>query len=152
VPTSKASDPSRGRPVEVVPQQPEPRLIYSDGVGASTIISDPEDLKHAEDLILDKRGARLTWANTDMLVKFSHGVRLAEAEALHLVSMCTTIAVPKLLSAYILGGVGYIIMSYEKGEPFERYWDRASKTRTRTNSRATQELCSPNARHQGRFY
>ncbi|KAB8263662.1 hypothetical protein BDV32DRAFT_135880 [Aspergillus pseudonomiae] len=110
------------------PEKPKLHLIYSEDIGPPTIILDPEDLKNAEDLIPDKMGARLAWADTDMLVKFGHGVRLAEAEALHLVSKRTTIAVLKLLSAYILDGTGYIIMSYEHGTPFEQYWDNASET------------------------
>ncbi|KAE8327868.1 kinase-like domain-containing protein [Aspergillus sergii] len=97
-------------------EEPKLRLIYSEDIGPPTIILDPEDLKDAED------------ADTDMLVKFGHGVRLAEAEALHLVSKRTTIAVPKLLSAYILDGTGYIIMSYVHGTPFEQCWDNASET------------------------
>ncbi|KNG88550.1 hypothetical protein ANOM_002715 [Aspergillus nomiae NRRL 13137] len=107
--------------------EPQLRLLYSEDIGPPTIILDPADLKDAEDLIPDKMGARLAWADTDMLVKFGHGVRLAEAEALHLVSKRTTIAVPKLLSAYILDGTGYIIMSYEHGTPFNQYWDNASE-------------------------
>ncbi|OGM48216.1 hypothetical protein ABOM_002149 [Aspergillus bombycis] len=113
------------------PEEPQLRLIYSGDIGPPTIILDPEDLKDAEDLTPGKMGARLVWADTDMLVKFGHGVRLAEAEALHLVSRRTTIAVPKLLSAYILDGTGYIIMSYEPGTPFDQYWDNASQTEHR---------------------
>ena len=110
------------------PEEPKLCLIYSEDIGPPTIILDPEDLKDAEDLLPDKMGACLAWADTDMLVKFSHGVRLAEAEALHLASKRTTIAAPKLLSAYILDGTRYIIMSYEYGTPFEQYWDNASET------------------------
>ncbi|KAB8224489.1 kinase-like domain-containing protein [Aspergillus novoparasiticus] len=110
------------------PEEPKLRLIYSEDIGPPTIILDPEDLKDAEDLLPDKMGARLAWADTDMLVKFGHGVRLAEAEALHLVSKRTTIAVPNLLSACILDGTGYITISYEPGTPFEQYWDNASET------------------------
>lgn len=61
-----------------------------------------------------------------MVVKFGHGVRSAEAEALHLVSTCTTIATPKLLSAYILNDIGYIVMTYERGKSLQNYWDHAS--------------------------
>ncbi|KAJ1713919.1 hypothetical protein COH20_010355 [Aspergillus flavus] len=110
------------------PEEPELCLIYSEDIGPPTIILDPEDLKDAEDLLPDKMGACLAWADTDMLVKFSHGVRLAEVGALHLASKRTTIAAPKLLSAYILDGTRYIIMSYEYGTPFEQYWDNASET------------------------
>lgn len=59
-----------------------------------------------------------------MVVEF--GVRLAEAEALHLVSTRTTIAVPKLLGAYIFNDIGYIVMTYERGKPLQNYWDHAS--------------------------
>lgn len=103
------------------------RLIYSETIGPPTIILDPDDLQKADNLCPGKMGARIVLADSDMIVKFGHGVRLAEAVALHLASTRTTIAVPKLLSAYILDGVGYIIMSYEAGESLEQYWDRTSQ-------------------------
>ncbi|KAJ5719905.1 kinase-like domain-containing protein, partial [Penicillium malachiteum] len=113
------------------PKSPEaeeqaPRLIYSETIGPPSIILDPEDLPNAVDLCPNKMGARIVFVDSDTLVKYGHGVRLAEAEALHLVATHTTIAAPKLLSAYILDGVGYIVMSYELGEPLQDYWDRAS--------------------------
>lgn len=111
--------------VEVKGEQ-QIRLIYSETIGPPTIILDPDDLQTAEHLCPGKMGARVVFADSDMVVKFGHGVRLAEAEALHLASTRTTIAVPRLLSAYILDGVGYIIMSYEAGESLEQYWDRTS--------------------------
>ncbi|KAE8372113.1 hypothetical protein BDV26DRAFT_286230 [Aspergillus bertholletiae] len=81
------------------PEEPNLRLIYSADIGPPTIILDPHDLKDTEGLMPDKMGARLAWADTDILVKFGYGVRLAEAEALHLVSKRTIIVVPQLLSA-----------------------------------------------------
>ncbi|KAJ9302365.1 hypothetical protein DTO271G3_1231 [Paecilomyces variotii] len=86
------------------PMEPAPRLIYSETIGPPTIILDPEDLKTAKDLFPEKMGARVVFADSDMVAKFGHGVGLAEAEALHLVATRTTIPVPKLLSAYILDG------------------------------------------------
>ncbi|KAI2678101.1 hypothetical protein CBS147355_5102 [Penicillium roqueforti] len=109
-------------------EEQKPRLIYSDIIEPPSIILDPEDLPKATNLCPDKMGARVLFADSDTVAKFSHGVRLAEAEALHLASTRTTIATPKLLSAYILDGVGYIIMSYEVGEPLNKYWDRVPKT------------------------
>ncbi|KAJ5466077.1 hypothetical protein N7530_009864 [Penicillium desertorum] len=103
------------------------RLIYSEAIGPPSIILDPGDLQAADDLCPDKMGARLVFADSETVVKFGHGVRLAEAEALHLASTRTTIATPKLLSAYTLDGIGYIVMSYEAGEPLEQYWDRVSQ-------------------------
>lgn len=40
-----------------------------------------------------------------------------------LVSEKTSIPCPKVEAAYILDGNGYIIMSYEAGKPFDKYWD-----------------------------
>jgi aminoglycoside phosphotransferase len=105
----------------------EPRVIYSEDIGSPTIILDPEDLECAEDLCPNKMGARLVRADSNMVVKFGLGVRLAEAEALHLIAKKTTIAAPRLLSAYILDGTTYIVMSYEDGESLSSYWDRASE-------------------------
>ncbi|KAL5363868.1 hypothetical protein BJX96DRAFT_187327 [Aspergillus floccosus] len=87
------------------PEGTDPRLFYSETIGPPDIILDPEDLKTAEAV-------------------YGYEVRLAEAEAMFLVSKQTTIATPKLLSAYVLDGTGYILMSYEEGEPLAHYWDR----------------------------
>ena len=110
---------------EIESGQQEPRLIYSETIGPPSQILDPDDLPNAAKLCPDKMGASLAFADSDTIVKYGHGVRLAEAEALHLVSTQTTIAAPKLLSAYILDGTGYILMSYERGEALEHYWDRS---------------------------
>lgn len=115
------------RPEDLETEEQEPRLIYSEVIGPPPIILDPDDLQTADNLCPDKMGARIVFADSDTLVKFGHGVRLSEAEALYLASTRTTIATPRLLSAYVLDGVGYIVMSYEAGEPFEQYWDRASQ-------------------------
>lgn len=115
------------RPEDLETEEQEPRLIYSEVIGPPSIILDPDDLQTADNLCPDKMGARIVFADSDTLVKFGHGVRLSEAEALYLASTRTTIATPRLLSAYVLDGVGYIVMSYEAGEPFEKYWDRASQ-------------------------
>lgn len=59
---------------------------------------DPDDLPNK--LCPDKMGASLAFADSDTIVKYDHGVHLAEAEVLHLVSTLstqTTIAAPKLL-------------------------------------------------------
>lgn len=120
--------PEGREPEEQKPNEPEPRLIYSEVIGPPSIILDPGDLQTAEDLCPDKMGARIVFADSDTVVKFGHGVHLGEAEALHLASTRTNIATPQLLSAYILDGVTYIVMSYEVGEPLAQYWDRVSKS------------------------
>ncbi|OQD66787.1 hypothetical protein PENPOL_c004G05664 [Penicillium polonicum] len=114
-------------PEGLEPEEQKPRLIYSEIIGPPSIILDPGDLQTADSLCPDKMGARVVFADSETVAKFGHGVRLAEAEALHLASTRTTIATPRLLSAYILDGVGYIIMSYEPGESLAQYWDRVSK-------------------------
>ncbi|CAI7592795.1 unnamed protein product [Penicillium bialowiezense] len=113
------------------------RLIFSETIGPPSFVLDPSDLNKAEDLCRDKMGARVVFADSDMVVKFGHGVGLGEAEAMHLASTRTSIATPKLINAYILDGVGYIVMSYEAGEPLEQYLDRVPK---RDQDRAVQQL------------
>ncbi|KAF4761913.1 hypothetical protein N7455_003187 [Penicillium solitum] len=103
------------------------RLIYSELIGPPSIIPSPSDLQKADSLCPDKMGAHVVVADSETVAKFGHGVRLAESEALHLASTSTTITTPMLLSAYILDGVGYIVMSYERGESLAQYWDRVSK-------------------------
>ncbi|KAJ5361097.1 kinase-like domain-containing protein [Penicillium brevicompactum] len=108
-------------------EQSQPRLIFSEVIGPPSFVLDPVDLQKAEDLCRGKMGARVVFADSDMVVKFGHGVGLGEAEAMHLASTRTSIAVPKPINAYILDGVGYIVMSYEAGEPLEQYLDRVPK-------------------------
>lgn len=114
-------------PEGLEPEEQKLRLIYSEIIGPPSIILDPGDLQTAANLCSDKMGARVVFADSETVAKFGHGVRLAEAEAMHLSSTRTIIATPRLLSAYILDDVGYIVMSYERGESLERYWDRVSE-------------------------
>lgn len=83
---------------EIEPGKQEPRLIYSETIGPPSQILDPDDLPNK--LCPDKMGASLAFADSDTIVKYDHGVHLAETEVLHLVSTLstqTTIAAPKLL-------------------------------------------------------
>lgn len=107
------------------------RLLYSETIGPPSIVLDPKDLDVAEDLCppradLPRVGPRVVLADSDMVAKFGAGVRLAEAEAMHLAQTLTSVPVPKVLSAYVLNDICYIIMSYENGESLCSYWDRAS--------------------------
>lgn len=103
------------------------RLICSDFLGIPPFVLNPIDLQRARDICPSKSGSRLALVDSNLVVKYGHDVRLAEAEALYLVYARTTIAAPKIHAAYILDGVGYIDMSYEEGEPLEHYWDRVSE-------------------------
>ncbi|KAJ5789196.1 uncharacterized protein N7518_006207 [Penicillium psychrosexuale] len=125
--TASATNSGSTSPEGLETEEQKLRVIYSGVIGPPSIILDPDDLHRATCLCPDKMGARVVFADSETVAKFGHGVRLAEAEALHLASTRTTIATPRLLSAYILDGVGYIIMSYEVGESLGKYWDRVSK-------------------------
>ncbi|OJJ46503.1 hypothetical protein ASPZODRAFT_152010 [Penicilliopsis zonata CBS 506.65] len=124
----ETTTPAINCPKVVETEEPKLRLIYSETIGPPSIILDPDDLETAQPLCPDKMGARVVFADSDTVVKFGHGVGLGEAEAMHMASTRTTIAVPRLLSAYILDGVGHIVMTYEAGEPLAQYWDRVSTT------------------------
>ncbi|PWY77277.1 phosphotransferase enzyme family protein-like protein [Aspergillus sclerotioniger CBS 115572] len=88
---------------------------------------EPEPALDKSALFPERLGPRHVRVDSNTIVKYGPGVRLAEAEAMHLVSTHTSIPIPKLFSAYSLYGTCYIIMSDEKGEPFSKYWDRNSE-------------------------
>ncbi|EEQ30877.1 hypothetical protein McanMca71_003438 [Microsporum canis] len=114
------------------PDSPKPKGVqthfsYSKIVGFPSTMLDPKDLDDWPDLCPGKGGARVVHIDSGMLVKYGHGVRLAEAEAMHLVATSTTVAVPRLISAYILDDVCYIIMSFEEGKLLSSFWEHANE-------------------------
>ncbi|EEP81733.1 predicted protein [Uncinocarpus reesii 1704] len=100
---------------------------FSERIGFPTFILDPKDLETFPELYPGKGGARIVPIADGMLVKYGPGVRLAEAEALHLASTSTTIVTPQLIAAYILEDVCYIIMSYEEGAVLSDLWERTTQ-------------------------
>jgi len=105
----------------------ERRLSLSPRVGEPEYVLYPADLEDALDLCFEKSGARVVLIERDTVVKFCRTVRLAEAEAMHLISERTTIKSPRLKSAYILDDIGYIIMSFEAGRMLSDYGNDASE-------------------------
>lgn len=105
----------------------KPPLFYSKQIGLPPFVLDPKDLDKMEDLYPGKSGARIVPIDSGWLVKYGKGVRLAEAEALHLISTTTTIPVPRLIGAYILDDVCYIIMTHEAGVHLEYMWKEATE-------------------------
>ncbi|OAL64706.1 hypothetical protein A7C99_4140 [Trichophyton rubrum] len=117
---------------EPKPNTPEPKGIkthfnYSKVIGFPRTILDPKDLDDWPKLCPRKGGARIVHIDSGMLVKYGHGVRLAEAEAMHLVSTSTTVAVPHLISAYVLDDICYIIMSIAEGELLSSFLTHANE-------------------------
>lgn len=117
---------------EPKPNTPEPKGIqthfsYSKVIGFPNMMLDPKDLDDWPELCPGKGGARIVHIDSGTLVKYGHGVRLAEAEAMHLVSTSTTVAVPNLISAYVLDDICYIIMSFEEGKLLSSFWTQANE-------------------------
>jgi hypothetical protein len=82
------------------------RLVYSDVIGKPSYVLDPKWLVGCQNLCPNKMAARLVLSDANTVVKYGHGVRLAEAEAMHFVNANTTIAIPSLDVAYELDGIG----------------------------------------------
>lgn len=138
------------------PRNPEPVdqescLTYSESISPQSIILDSDDLQTAVNHCLSEMRACLAFADSDMIVKYDHGVCLAEAKALHLISTCMTIAAPKPLSAYILwhwihhdviwaGWISGVLL-----EPRLR-------GQAKLHSRTTVWLHEPNADYYRKFY
>lgn len=91
--------------------RPKLPLILSSKIGNPEFILDPDDLSDAWNLTPGKGGAKVIMIDRDTVVKYGSCAKLGEAEAMHLVAERTTIPTPRLKGAYILGGIGYIIMS-----------------------------------------
>ncbi len=102
------------------------RLLLSQRLGRPPYVLDPKDLPGQYNPCPDKLGAHIRQIDEQTLVKFGSNVRLAEAEAMHMVSEQTTVVCPQVIGAYILNEVGYIIMSFEQGEDLPQYWDKAA--------------------------
>lgn len=102
----------------------KPPLVMSRRVGRPSYILDPDDLADCE-----RFNRRVLRVDKTTVLKFGRDVRLAEAEAMHLVAQETSIACPKLIGAYILNGITYIIMSYEDGRPLDYCWENGTPER-----------------------
>ena len=109
------------------PQLQKPRLVFSKRVGTPPFVPDPKDLMAAYNPCPDKLGPCIGRIDEHTIVKFGDDVRLVEAEALHLVSTQTSIAVPRVDAAYVLEDECYIVMSYEGGEPLIWFWKEATE-------------------------
>ena len=124
-----SDDPASSPPKETKSQSPDVKLGYSFStvIGRPTHFFDPKEVELGYDLCPTKMGARIRLLrDRKAVVKYGKKVRLAEAEALHLVNTKTTIHAPKLDVAYIENGIGYIAMSYEPGEDLESAYYSAS--------------------------
>ena len=106
---------------------PKPKLVMSQLLGRPPYVLDPADLDDLPNPCPWKMGAAIRLIDDNMIVKYGSGVRLAEAEAMHIASHQTSVVVPRLEGAYILNDIGYIIMSWEEGEHLDTYWDEASE-------------------------
>jgi len=137
IPTPCTSSSTHPKDDTLEQPQPQKQLMYSARIGFPTYVLDPEELAAGADLFNGRLGARLVRPDDRTLVKFGKGLSMAEAEAMHLVQERTTIPAPRLENAYSIDGICYIIMTYEEGEPFVSYWEKAS---TENHDKAIQQL------------
>lgn len=96
-------------------------LLISRRIGTPKYVLNPEYLGDPS------LGKRIVRYYDDTIVKFGGSVRLAEAEAMHMIAEQTSIPVPRVIGAYLLEGICYIIMSFEKGQPLDVYWNSATE-------------------------
>ena len=107
-------------------------LLLSSRIGRPPYVLNPEDLHDCP-----RYTRRVIRVDKDTVLKYGRDVRLAEAEAMHLVAEKTTIACPKIIGAYVLDDITYIIMSYEEGREFSDIWETSEQT---VKDRLTQQL------------
>lgn len=93
--------------------------------------------------ILDKQGSRIVIQyNFLFVIKSGGGVRPAEAEALKLVSDCTSVPVPELFLSTFSPNHGSIHMSLIPGTPLEEKWDELDEAKKEFVCRQTWDLIS----------
>ncbi|KAI1118547.1 kinase-like protein [Nemania sp. NC0429] len=120
-------------PVVATPEQQEkPVLITSKQLGLPPYVVDPKDLGSAFNPFPDHSGCSFRQVDDDTIVKYGHGVTLAEAEAMDFISSHTSIKCPKVRGAYVLDNIGYILMSYENGRSLASFWESASEEEKET--------------------
>lgn len=122
-PLTTDRNPVSERPEHTPPRiPPHPPLIESKEMNYSRYVGMPElfcDAEYLANSTILKGG--VYW-NNEHVVKCSRNIRLAEAEAMKFVSENTTIPVPKITSAYIIDGIGHIIMDYIPGHTLAYAW------------------------------
>ncbi|KAL3476661.1 kinase-like domain-containing protein [Aspergillus californicus] len=85
-----------------------------------------EQLQSAVDLTPDRLNSKVLQISPSTVLKVGWRVGMHEAEALMLLAAKTTVPVPKVLSAYTIGDIGFILMSKIEGETLGSCWDSLS--------------------------
>lgn len=79
------------------------------------------------DLYPDRvHGSKILQLSDSKILKVGSDVGMGEAEAICLVSRKTSVPVPQLHNAYMIGDVGYILMDKVPGTPLTNCWDNMS--------------------------
>ncbi|KAJ9192301.1 hypothetical protein DTO164E3_8440 [Paecilomyces variotii] len=86
-----------------------------------------EEIRNGRDLCPHRvSGRKILEISGSMILKIGYGVSMGEAEAMCLVRNLTTVPVPKVLNAYMIEDIGFILMERVPGIPLEECWDRLS--------------------------
>ena len=109
-----------------------PPTLTSKLLGPPPYVLDPETLADSFNPFPGHRGRPFRQVDENTVVKYGSAVTLTEAEAMDFVSRQTSIRCPKVIGAYQLNGVTYIIMSFERGKSFESFWEDASEPERET--------------------
>lgn len=127
-------------------------------IGYPSLIYDPKDLvDKCLPWIVGKHHIRRTSAPDNYVVKYGSNIELYEAEVMHFVSTHTNLKVPKVIAAYVLWGITYIIMSNEAGVSLAKFWlDKGSSEADKNHvmeqlRQGFRELRSLSAEYIGRF-
>jgi aminoglycoside phosphotransferase (APT) family kinase protein len=65
--------------------------------------------------------------NESTILKVGYTVQMGEAEAMCLVRKTTSVPVPQVLNAYMIGDIGFILMEKIPGEPLDKCWAHLSR-------------------------
>lgn len=83
-----------------------------------------EEILKAKDLCPHRvSGRKLLEIGDSMILKMGYGVSIGEAEAMCLVRSLTSTPVPKVLNAYMIDDIGFILMERVPGVCLEECWE-----------------------------
>jgi aminoglycoside phosphotransferase len=105
-----------------------PKVTFTNSLRSQDNAIVPIDqLRSPIDLAPHRLSGNAIWQISESTVlKVGWRVSMNEAEALILLAEKTSVPVPKVRNAYMIGDIGFIVMSKVEGEPLGSCWEKLS--------------------------
>ncbi|PLN79452.1 protein kinase-like protein [Aspergillus taichungensis] len=92
-----------------------------------------DEIRNAKDLCPSSMGgSKILEINVSTILKVGPMVRMGEAETLYLLKERTSVPVPRVLNAYVIGDIGFILMEKIPGKSLEDCWEDMAEVSQRS--------------------